>query len=93
MTDEQQIDSTTAPKVQAQTGQYVMEKNLIFAQSDYLRIFTYDDKEGAEKLVLRTEFAINDKIVDILKIPTDQFQQKSQLGGLSGMMAPTKNLK
>lgn len=50
-----------------------MEKNLIFAQSDYLRIFTYDDQEGAEKLVLRTEFAINDKIVDILRIPTDQF--------------------
>jgi hypothetical protein len=52
-----------------------MEQNLIFAQSDYLRIFTYEDQIGEEKLVLRCEFNLNDKIIDMLRIPTSQFAQ------------------
>ena len=64
MQDEQII----ADKVEV--GEYVMEQNLIFAQSDYLRIFTYEDQIGEEKLVLRCEFNLNDKIIDMLRIPT-----------------------
>ena len=41
-----QIDSSSKIN-QAKTGQYIMEQNLIFAQSDSLRIFTYEEGAGA----------------------------------------------
>jgi hypothetical protein len=52
-----------------------MEHNLIFAQSDFLRIFTYEDTIGEEKLLLRSEFNLHDKVIDMLRIPTSQFAQ------------------
>ena len=70
-----------------------MEKNLIFAQSDYLRIFTFDDTNGSEKLVPRTEVNVNDKIVDIIRIPTDVFSQRAQFGGISDAAPFSKNSK
>ena len=67
MQDEQIISE------KVEVGEYSMEQNLIFAQSDYLRIFTYDGTTGEEKLVLRSEFNLHDKVIDILRVPTSQF--------------------
>ena len=70
MQDEQIISN------KVEVGEYTMEQNLIFAQSDYLRIFTYDGTTGEEKLVLRSEFNLHDKVIDILRVPTSQFAQQ-----------------
>jgi len=58
----------------------VVDKNIIFAQSDYVRVFTVrsdgksdGDDGGAGMLQLHSEFSVNDRILDILPVPTDQF--------------------
>ena len=67
------IDSSSKVNT-SKTGKYAMEQNLIFAQSDALRIFTYEESSGGqERLTLRTEFALNDRVLDVIGIPTDQF--------------------
>ena len=68
----EQIDSSGQAKEQDE-GEYMMENNLIFAQSDSLRIFTYVGAPGKEQLLLRSEFALNDQVLDIIRIPTTQF--------------------
>ena len=74
----EQIDSSSKPK-EAVEGEYIKEDNLIFVHSDSLRIFTTEGSAGKEKLELRSEFALNDQVLDIIRIPTTQF------GGLSGL--------
>ena len=75
----EQIDSSSKPKEPVQ-GEYIKEDNLIFVHSDSLRIFTTEGSAGKEKLELRSEFALNDQVLDIIRIPTTQF------GGLPGLL-------
>lgn len=61
-------------------GEFTQENNLIFAQSDYLRVYATeisDDMQSKEKMKLRCDFAINDKIIDMIAVPTDQFTSSS----------------
>lgn len=58
--DFKQIDSTGYHGVgePCQTGKYVAEENLVFVQSDSLRIFTIED--GKAKFQLRCDFGVSD---------------------------------
>ena len=75
-------------KPAVKTEDYIVEKNLIQAQSDTLRIFTYEEeaKSGAALDMLaesaakqsclkhRLEFSLNDKILEIVPVPLNEKQ-------------------
>ena len=63
---EDQVDTDTQ-------GEYEAEKNLIFYQSDYIRVYVESkgQKDEFTKLELITEFNVNDKIVNVIKVPTN----------------------
>jgi hypothetical protein len=72
-----QIDSTAkAAEKPSAKGEFEMEQNLIFSQSDSLRIFTFIGSKGEEKLSLKCEFNLHDQIVDMIIVPTDQFKNE-----------------
>ena len=62
-----QIDSSAfATPAKVQHVEFEPEDNLIFVQTDTLRIFAIRD---GVKLVARQHFAVNDVILDVLRIP------------------------
>lgn len=67
-----QIDSSAfTPSEEVKQGEYEPEDNLIFVQTDTIRIFTI---QAESKLVARQHFAVNDTILDILRIPAPKFE-------------------
>ena len=81
-----QIDSSAAaiepPKQEIKEGKYMPQENMVLAQSDSLRIFTItEDPTNTQppKLTLKTEFALNDQVLDILCIPAESMHRSESL--------------
>lgn len=65
-------------------GKLEANENIVFAQSDNLRIFKIENQEGkSTKLQLQHEFGVGDQIIDVLRVPTP----KPSLNQLQTMLA------